>query len=111
MLQSHTTVLERLKVLDSSFETEPYEVGWAREAIFFVRVHEISGSRAAMVSAVQISADGIEWVDEGTTFSWPKEPAVCFARVTHFGGWLRLKNTIHGNGGVINATIQLALKA
>ncbi len=38
MKQSHTTVLERNTEWSGRFETEPYEVGWASEAIFFARV-------------------------------------------------------------------------
>jgi hypothetical protein len=110
VLQFHTTVLERLKPIRSSFDTEPYEAGWAREAMFFVRIHDISGAPGTMTSAIQVSADGIMWVDEGTTFTWPAEPAVCFARVTHFGGWLRLRNTISGGEGEVKTTIQLVLK-
>ena len=40
--------------------------------------------------AVQISADGFNWVDEGTVFDLPAEnDAVTFCKVRHFGGWLQ----------------------
>ncbi|MCZ6631820.1 MAG: hypothetical protein O7G87_00315 [bacterium] len=35
--KSHTAVMERNQIWSGSFETEPYEAGWASEAIFFVR--------------------------------------------------------------------------
>ena len=38
MRESHTAVVERNVVLEGPFATEPYEVAWASEAIYFLRV-------------------------------------------------------------------------
>lgn len=35
MRQSHTAIVERDVLWSGTFETEPYEAGWAGEAIFF----------------------------------------------------------------------------
>ena len=39
---------------------------------------------------VQVSPDGINWTDEGTTIPMPDESQVTFGRVGHFGNWLRI---------------------
>lgn len=85
---NHTAVIERNIVWQGDFATEPYEAGWAREAIFFIRALADGTNGTAKV---QISPDGIYWRDEGTEFSLPTEKnEVTFCRVKHFGGWLRL---------------------
>lgn len=107
----NTVVLERLKDFSSSFETEPYEAAWAREAIFFMRVHEVHGDDTRVRAYVQLSADGIEWIDEGTEFTGTSRPGSQFVRVSHFGGWLRLRVSLDGESPTVRTTIQLALKA
>lgn len=108
MRHFYTSVLERLKDFGASFATEPYEVAWATEAIFFVRTHHADAA-SSLESIIEISADGIEWVPEGTTITWPATPGTAFARVAHFGGWLRLRTTVP-EGASARVTIQLALK-
>lgn len=106
----NTVVLERLKYFDQGFATEPYEVGWASEAIFFIRVHEIEGTGVRMGAMVQISVDGIEWVDEGTSFEAITDVGNYFVKAAHFGGWLRLKTNIEGENAELKLTVQLVLK-
>jgi hypothetical protein len=110
MRQFYTVVLERLQVYTGDFETEPYETGWASEAMFFMRVHEIGGKNVELNSRVQVSVDGIEWLDEGTMFPVIDSKGSNFVRVTHFGGWLRLVNEVSGENPEIKLTIQLVLK-
>lgn len=109
MRHFQTVVLERLKSFRGGFETEPYEVGWANEALAFVRLHEV-GADATMESFVQVSPDGINWVDEGTRFPPLREVGDYFVRVSQFGGWLRLRNTIVGTEPELKMTIHLVLK-
>ena len=40
----HTAVLERFGTFSGDFATEPYEAGWAEEAIFFIRVDAVEGA-------------------------------------------------------------------
>lgn len=71
--------------------TEPYECGWAREAVFFVRALEADNLPDFASAQVQLSPDGMHWADEGTSVLLPREAGeVDFAKVSHFGGWLRL---------------------
>ena len=48
MKQIHTAVLERFGTFSGDFATEPYEAGWAEEAIFFVRMDAVEGAEPAL---------------------------------------------------------------
>ncbi len=105
-----TAVLQRHTEYTGDFQTEPYETAWAGEAIFFIRAEEISGEEVTLRAVVQISPDGIHWVDEGTAFPAITEMGDYFVRVSHFGGWLRLAAGIEGSEPRLKLTIHLVLK-
>jgi len=107
--RSHTATIARNEIWAGEVFTEPYEAGWAHEAIFFVRaLTAASGARG--IAHVQISPDGTHWVDEGTSFDLPlAEGQVGYGRVTHFGGYLRLR--VHlPEGAALRVIAALALK-
>jgi hypothetical protein len=110
MKQFHTVVLERMAFFTTDFSTEPYECGWASEALFFIRFHDVIGTEVSQESIVQVSVDGINWIDEGTYFPILTDTGDFFVKVKHFGGWLRLKNCINGKESSIKQTIHLVLK-
>lgn len=88
--QSTTAVVARNERWSGPSASEPFEAGWAREALVFVRALSVEGPLAAD-ARVQISADGMHWVEEGTRFALPNAGGqVSFARVSHFGNWLRI---------------------
>ncbi len=93
--RSATAVLERNTRWQGDVETEPWEVGWASEAIFFVRLldRDAAASLGGTQFRVQLSPDGIEWIDEGSTLLHNGESMMSI-RVRHFGGWLRLAASI-----------------
>ena len=105
-----TAVLERHVQLSSTFNTEPYESAWAGEALFFIRIEDIVGENPMLRAKVQISADGINWADEGTAFPAIMSVGNYFLRVTHFGGWLRLTGEIQGSESRFQVTLHLVLK-
>ena len=108
--RSHTTTLARNEVWQGEALTEPYEAGWAHEAIFFVRALEARGTLAGASAQVQLSPDGIHWVDEGTSFDLPAVAgAVTFGRVARFGGYLRLRAMLP-EGAAVRVIASLALK-
>jgi hypothetical protein len=108
--RSHTATIARNEVWTGEVATEPYEAGWAREAIFFVRALDASGPLQSASAQVQISPDGIHWVDEGTAFGLPERTgAVAFGRVTQFGGWLRLRTQVP-DGATLRVIAALSLK-
>jgi hypothetical protein len=93
MRESHTAIIERNVEWDSAIETEPYEVSWASEAIFFIRLLDAEGSQPVHLD-VQISPDGIRWCSEGTTLKIDFNTEISFVRLSNFGGWLRLSGHI-----------------
>lgn len=102
--RSYNAIVERNVEWSGSFETEPYEVGWAGEAIFFIRSLEGAGRGEARV---QITPDGIRWCEEGTTVQLPAEGEVTFCRVAHFGNWLRL---VGKTDKILKVLVTLSLK-
>ena len=107
--ESYTAIVERSEELRGNFATEPYECGWAGEAIFFVRILERAGDLEGITLQVQISADGIRWCDEGTSLTL-SEAEVDFCKVGHFGNWLRVAGALP-EGASMRAIIALSLKA
>ena len=122
MRNAYTAVIARGDLWEGRVQTEPYEAAWAGEAVFFVHVLEATGADAAgttggeggggtALARVQMSPDGLHWVDEGAELQIPVKPdALSFARVTNFGGWLRLEVSVPPRLG-IKVVATLALKA
>ena len=92
--RSHTYVLELNGLWQGSFESEPYETAWAREAIIFVRTLSAGVLPPGASARIQISPDGLHWCDEGTSIALAGSGEVTFCRLSHFGGWVRLKGEL-----------------
>ena len=106
---SFTATVERNVRWQGEFASEPYEAAWASEAIFFLRALEVSPDFTGS-ARVQISADGIHWVDEGTGIDLPRQnDVVSFCKVSHFGGWLRICGELEDEAS-ITVLVSLALK-
>ncbi|MFT4093211.1 MAG: DUF6385 domain-containing protein [Niabella sp.] len=84
-----TAVEKRVKVTGDFF-SQPMEAGWASEALFFLWVEEVTALEQPLDIAVQLSADGMNWIDEGTVLPGVQAAGHYFVRVKHFGNWLRL---------------------
>jgi hypothetical protein len=87
--ENQTAVVARNEWWTDGDASEPYEAGWAAEALVFLRALDAQGEGGRAV--VQVSADGLRWVDEGTVLDAPAKGQVTFARVREFGQWLRLR--------------------
>lgn len=94
MRQSHTAVIERNVLWTGPVATEPYEAGWASEALFFVRVLAPRSGHPKVRLQVQISPDGMHWCDEGTTLEVHADAPLSWCRVVEFGNWLRLAGSL-----------------
>lgn len=105
MKQFYDSHLEVKKFFEGSFETHPYEVGWADEAIFFVMVEKVEGD-PVFNAQVQLSQDGVNWADDG---SRPVSLSGLGAHVIkvepNFGNYLRLKVNITGGRMFLNLHI------
>jgi len=110
MRNSHTSVVDLRQVFAGEFATEPYECGWASEGIYFVTVETAVCDFNTLGLRVQISADGIHWIDDGSTFPAMVGPGLSFCRVSRFGGWLRLVGELQGRAAMAMITVRLALK-
>ena len=91
MLRSSTmAVLARNERWRGKAASEPYECGWAKEAVIFLRLLEPPTGELPDAH-VEISPDGMHWAPEGTRIPFPRSiEDTTFARVGHFGGWLRI---------------------
>ena len=105
-----TAVIARNESWTGETATEPYEAGWAREAIVFVRALKAPKGRLPK-ARIEISADGMHWCPEGSEFDLPAaKDAVTFQRLSHFGNFLRVAATLP-DGAEITVLVTLHLKA
>jgi hypothetical protein len=107
--RSHTAVLEKNSTFTSDFATEPYEVAWATEARWFIRLFECEGNQPDLHLQVQVSPDGLEWCNVPGELTLDR-PGLYTLVVAQFGHWLRLNGTLHGEDVRIRTQILLALK-
>lgn len=110
MKNFHASAVERRITVTDTFASHPMETGWASEAIFFLIVDDIQGENAVLNASVEISADGINWVAEGTLFDEIDSPGHFFAKVTHFGNWLRVNGQLQGEHVSAKLSVHLHLK-
>ncbi|MDE1991421.1 MAG: hypothetical protein KGI75_02920 [Rhizobiaceae bacterium] len=105
-----TAIVTRNETWSGKAASEPYEVGWAKEAILFVRA--LKAPVGAVARAwIEISPDGMHWIPEGTTVDMPvQKDGLAAARVAHFGNWLRLAAEFD-NGSSCAVLVTLHLKA
>ena len=111
MLPENTTaIVARNETWAGEAATEPYEAGWAREAVIFVRaLKQPSGPQP--MARVEISPDGIHWLAEGSEVEMPtgKDEVAC-ARISNFGNWLRVAASFP-NGSQSTVLVTIHLKA
>jgi hypothetical protein len=103
----NSSVTDLRRRFSGEFDTFPYECGWADEAIFFVTVEDEAAAATTVELRVQLSSDGIRWLDEGSTLKLTG-PSSGFVRVAHFAGYLRLAGVLSSGEAVL--TVRLALK-
>ncbi len=105
-----TAIVARNESWTAESATEPYEAGWAKEAIVFVRA--LKAPTGPLPKArIEISADGLHWCAEGSEFDLPAaRDAVTFQRVSHFGNFLRVAASLP-DGAEITVLVTLHLKA
>jgi hypothetical protein len=113
MRKSFTAVLERNSTFTEDFTTEPYEVGWASEARWFVRALELNGAGTHRLRLVtQLSPDGLVWVDDDQSAeTYCTGPGMLTWPVREFGHWMRLRAVLEGADASTKVLIYLALKS
>ena len=97
MKTSHTAPMEVLAAkANGSFHTEPYEAGWADEALAMIYVREMAGPAPTLVVQAQISADGVRWFNHPALPLRIDGPGGHRLALTAFGNWLRLLGELSG---------------
>jgi hypothetical protein len=109
MRTSAAAIVARNETWTGAAATEPYEAGWADEAVVFVRALRPAVGRPGR-ARIGLSPDGMRWVREGTEFDLPTgQDEVTFARVDRFGTWLRVAADLP-EGASLTVLVTLHLK-
>lgn len=110
MRNSMTAVIEQGNTFTTDFETEPYEVAWASEARWFVRLLDWDGDLSQVIITPQISPDGLVWCDEGTAPLRISQKSLSSFPMREFGHWLRVRANLEGDNLSVKLLVYLALK-
>lgn len=109
MRSALSVVMERNSHATGSLVTEPYEAGWATEAMWFVEA--LDPLEVTWTARVEISPDGLRWCPWGGQEHPLADPGLTALPVTHFGTWLRIVLTATGSPqGQGRFMVTLALK-
>ncbi len=106
----HTAVLEKNQTYTESFATEPFETGWAREALWFVRVLDLEGNDVRLRIVPQISPDGLFWCDKEAPAWKIRKKGLSSVALREFGNWLRLNVEVEGKKPKVKVLVYLVLK-
>ena len=105
-----TAVIARNERWTGDAASEPYEAGWAREAVFFIRALK-QPVGTSPTGWIEMSPDGMRWLREGTEFPMPSQKdAIAVARLTCFGNWLRVATQFE-RGAESTVLVTIHLKA
>ncbi len=97
MKNIHTAPMEVLSAKPNGpLATEPYEAGWADEAIAMIYVRETVGPAPKLILRAQISVDGARWFDHPAPALRIEKPGGHSLPLTQFGNWLRLTGEVGG---------------
>lgn len=110
--QSTTAILSRGESWRPGFVTEPFEAGWASEGVLFLRALDdsVQVDKNECFAHLQISPDGIHWVNEGSKIIVPdRKNQVTFVKISHFGQFIRFSvdSSAHWEARAIMATLSL----
>lgn len=111
MRHFYASAIERRITINGDFATQPVEAGWASEAIFFIWVENFPATANGSLSMeVQISADGINWIDDPGKLLLINAQGHYFLRAAHFGNWIRLNGKTTGDENEIKLSVSVHLK-
>ncbi len=97
MKNVHTAPLEVLSPRSNGpFATEPYEAGWADEALAMIYVREMTGPTVELLLRAQISVDGARWFDHPASPLRIEKTGGFSLPLPQFGNWLRLAGEVAG---------------
>lgn len=105
-----TAIVARNERWTGKAASEPYEAGWAREAVIFLRaLKPPQGPQPRL--RVEMSPDGMRWLPEGSETDMPTaQDGIAMLRVKHFGNWLRVAADF-AEGSESTVLVSIHLKA
>ena len=109
MREAITAVVARGDIWSGIAASEPYDVAWAGEAVIFLRSLGATGNPQEARAWVQISPDGLRWVDEGSMLAIPDVDGISSVRIRNFGTYLRIR-TVLPEGASFKALVTISLK-
>lgn len=109
MREAITAVVARGDIWSGVAASEPYDVAWASEAVVFLRSLGAEGNPEQARAWVQISPDGMRWIDEGSMLAIPRVDEISSVRLQNFGTYLRVM-TVLPEGSSFKALLTLSLK-
>ena len=109
MRESITAVVARGDTWSGVVASEPYDVAWASEAVVFLRSLGAEGYPEQARAWIQISPDGMRWIDEGSMLPIPRVDEIASVRLSNFGTYLRVM-TVLPEGSSFKALLTLSLK-
>lgn len=109
MREAITAVVARGDTWSGVAASEPYDVAWAGEAVIFLRSLGAEGNPEQARAWVQISPDGMRWVDEGSMLQVPLVDEISSVRIRNFGTYLRVM-TVLPEGASFKALLTISLK-
>ncbi|MGL9774321.1 MAG: hypothetical protein ACR5LG_11505 [Sodalis sp. (in: enterobacteria)] len=110
MKEFYSSVIELRQPISQQFSSNPYECGWASEALFFLTVHPKIADFDHLVVRPKIFLDGVHWTEAPGDATLISEPELTAIALTQFGGWLRLELTLEEAAQKAMVTLHLALK-
>lgn len=108
---SMTAVVARNELWQNYATTEPYECGWAKEAIVYLRALKQPVRTENVRARIEFSPDGMRWVDAGLDFALPTQTdEISWISVNQFGNWLRVAVDLPAEAA-ITVLVSIHLKA
>lgn len=93
----HTAPMQVLSnISNGEFALEPYEAGWATEAIAFIYIREAHGPAPCFNVRGQISVDGYRWINTGKSLENITSIGGYYLQLENFGNWIRLAGEVIG---------------
>jgi len=98
--------MEKDRTFNRSFETEPWECGWASEGLWLLKVSDLTGT---LEVTSEVSPDGSDWGPSQYSLTIFENGLHSLA-ARDLGPWTRLRATLSGEHASVHLFLYLSLK-